>query len=160
MVCAHYSESVVPAAKMNLTGTIPVELDMLDSLQSISLPYNNLQGQLPDRMSHLKSLLSVDVDQNILSGTPMDALHSPTSTSASELAVLRLAYNSFEPWTIPSNIDVVLPNLQSLLLQGSSMTGSLPTTIGNLSLLRKCLKMSILLVVVVVLILVVPILYR
>lgn len=123
---------------MNLTGTIPPELEILESLQSLSLPYNNLRGQLPSGISNLKSLLRLDVDQNMLSGNPMDTLiPQGSSDTFSELAVLKMAYNAFDSWSIPENIDQLMPNLQSVLLQGSSITGTIPTALGELSLLRK-----------------------
>lgn len=124
---------------MNLTGTVPPEVDILENMLSISLPHNNLRGQLPRGLSHLQYLLALDVDENMLSGLPMDTVISQQAPArTSELAVLKLAYNSFDPWTLPSSIDTLLPNLQSLLLQGAFITGTVPTEIGNLSLLRKC----------------------
>jgi len=46
---------------MNLKGTIPPELGMVESLSSIALPYNNLHGSIPPGISRLTDLIYIDL---------------------------------------------------------------------------------------------------
>lgn len=121
----------------NLNGTLPMELQYLDSLVALDLSQNSLRGSLPEilppflttasfannnlsqhvpdtwqQLSHLEVL---NLQENELRGT------LPLLTS---LRVLRGQHNFFTG-TVPST-----PNLEELIPDDNQLTGSIP---GNLS---------------------------
>ena len=125
-------------ANMNLSGTIAPELAILEDLQSLSLPFNDLRGHLPIGLSSLKNLTIIDVEDNQLSGpVPLESwLTEEGADNLKNLVHLELAYNPFDSWNLPTQLSQ-LSNLNSLFLQGASVTGTLPTELPGLSSLRK-----------------------
>jgi len=55
------------------------------------------------------------------------------------LEYFRVAHNPFHAWTIPTELSSCMPNLERLFLQATSLTGTLPSDISELSRLRKSL---------------------
>ena len=121
---------------MNLTGTIPPEIDILEDMQSISIPYSQVQGPFPAGVAGLKNLTYLDLQENQLTGSAMDVLMSRGSLE--NLRLLNLGFNPLDTWSIPSDMAKVMPNLENFLCSVSSVTGSLPTELSELSNLRKC----------------------
>ncbi|MGB1250715.1 MAG: peroxidase family protein [Candidatus Promineifilaceae bacterium] len=109
-----------------LTGTLPNQLQDLQSLKGFRVAFNDLQGSFPSQLLNIASLLWINLDANQFSGTLPANLFNKTN-----LQMLLLSRNNFSG-TIPVEIGQ-LTNLLSLSLGGNNFTGSLPTTLGNLT---------------------------
>jgi hypothetical protein len=93
-----------------VTSTIPTELSLLTSLESLGLQENKFDSSattIPTEFGLLSSLKFLDLQEN-------DSLHGP----------------------IPTELGQLSSNLQELLLGGTAVTGTLPTELVLLTNLR------------------------
>ena len=116
--------------KNQLSAAIPVELSQLSNLKSLSLSENDLSGAIPIELARLSSLESLNLANNFqLSGTiPVELTQLPS------LKHLILSNNQLSG-TIPTEL-ARLSNLISLYLNGNQLTGAIPAELGELSNLK------------------------
>ena len=109
--------ALLPLSKLNrlqwldissngLTGTIPTLLSTLTSLVELNLAFSTLHGTVPTFLILLTNLQFLDMSLNVLSGT------------------------------IPTNVLSGWPGMTMLNVQGNSLVGSLPSSIGSLRQLQ------------------------
>ncbi|CAB9510715.1 Leucine Rich Repeat [Seminavis robusta] len=114
----------------NLLGSIPKELFMLTTLQTISMGWNQLGGTISNHIGKLTALEGLFLQRMRLSGT------IPTGISLlTNLVVLGLSSNNLEG-EIPSDFWK-LANLRDVSLRRLQLKGTLSTEIGALSKLRE-----------------------
>ncbi|CAN6684192.1 unnamed protein product [Malus baccata var. baccata] len=103
-------------------------LKISSQLNRLDLSDNQFHGNLP---SHLKSpnLELIDLSHNQLDG-PLPFW------SATKVSFFSLESNSFSG-PIPSNIDQMMPNLDSLYLSKNHLNGNIPRSICNMQQLRE-----------------------
>lgn len=122
-------------------------------LRVLSLPFCFVSGPICGSISALHSLSVIDLQFNDLTGSIPDFL-----ANFSFLNVLRLSYNNLQGWVSPAifqhkklvtidlqqnEISGSLPNftadscLQNLLVGQTSLSGTIPDSIGNLKYLTK-----------------------
>lgn len=109
-----------------LSGTIPHEVAEMSSMVRLSLYDSSLSGTVPPSMGDMPSLLGA-----YLSGTRISGTVPMWSTSTSKLEVLQL--ESPISGTMPTAIS---GQLQRLSLTGTSLSGSLPSSVGTLAALE------------------------
>ncbi len=112
-----------------LTGPIPPQLGNLDNLRRLVLLRNSLIGPIPPELGNLEKLQILWLESNSLSGTI-----PPELGSLEQLQWLRLYDNSLSG-SIPPELGN-LERLQKLSLWGNSLSGSIPPELGNLEQLR------------------------
>ncbi|KAF8769632.1 hypothetical protein HU200_006231 [Digitaria exilis] len=110
-----------------LDGTISPAIGNLTFLRSLNLSYNSLQGEIPPSVGSLRRLQYLNLQSNLLIG----AIPSNISRCAS-LRVMRLADNNGLTGSIPTEIGD-MPLLRILYIANSSITGAIPLSLGNLS---------------------------
>ncbi|RLN28631.1 putative LRR receptor-like serine/threonine-protein kinase [Panicum miliaceum] len=115
----------------NLSGGVPASLGNLSSLVDLFADTNKLSGQIPDSLGRLTKLKSLDLAYNQLSGTIPASLFNISSVSTFELSG-----NNALSGVLPFDIGVTLPNLRNLILNDCQLSGRIPRSIGNASLLR------------------------
>ena len=109
-----------------LSGSIPVELGNLSSLQSLYLHSNKLSGSIPVALGNLSSLRTLYLHSNKLSGE--------IPVSLGNLNSLRNLY--LQSNDLSGSIPVSLGNLNkiwSLNLANNNLSGEIPTQLGNFS---------------------------
>ena len=102
----------------------------IDGLTIFNMYLNELNGTLP-AMSFSKSLLYFDVGSNVMSGVLPDWIGSN-----SKLTYLYLDDNSFYG-TIPSQFGANAPVLEGVYMEHNFLTGSIPSTMGQIQFLRE-----------------------
>lgn len=115
-----------------LNGEIPIDLFGLTNLQSLVLMENGFVGKLPDEIDNLISLRRLSLSGNRFTG----ALPNSFGKAMNELLILDLSSNSLSG-SIPSAIGD-LTSLLKLDLSNNLFSGSLPRELGalkNLTLL-------------------------
>ncbi|CAJ1930874.1 unnamed protein product [Sphenostylis stenocarpa] len=115
--------------KNKLTGGIPAFMGNVSSLIYLSVIMNNLEGDIPQQICNLKSLASVFVSVNNLTGTFPSCLYNMSS-----LTKISASANQFNDSLSP-NMFHTLPNLQLLLLGGNRLSGPIPPSIINASII-------------------------
>lgn len=114
----------------SLSGTVPKELINCTQLKFLNLSWNTLTGELPD-FSSLTALTTLDVANNGFSGKfPAWVGAMPSLTYLS----IGLNSNSYDPGKTPPSIGN-LKNLTYLYLSSCSLTGEIPDSIFELTLL-------------------------
>jgi len=140
----------------NITGTLPVEIAYITSLQSISLAFNELTGTLPTELSVMKYLLNLEVHYNMLTGTLSSQLWAFNALQGfnvggnllsgtigtdigrmTDLKGLHLFENMYHG-TLPTEIGN-LGDLTYFRLFDNSLNGTIPTEVGRLTLLEEML---------------------
>jgi len=106
-----------------LGGTIPTEFGMLESMQNMYLKYNSVSGTIPTEVGKLSSMTIFDFRSNSVGGTIPSELGKLSS-----MTVFELCYNSVGG-TIPTEFGK-LTSLVYLSLQDNLLTGTLPTELG------------------------------
>ena len=112
----------------SLTGTIPSQLDALNSLSSFSLDLsdNQLTGSIPSTLGDVTVLGSLDLSSNQLTGSIPSTLGNLTN-----LGNLDLSRNQLTG-SIPSTLGN-LTKLSTLDLEWNQLSGAIPAELGNIS---------------------------
>ncbi|XP_043806634.1 probable LRR receptor-like serine/threonine-protein kinase At4g36180, partial [Manihot esculenta] len=116
-----------------LSGILPVNLGIckLKHLQMLDISYNNFSGNLPLCLANLTSLRQLDLSFNHFIGnislSPFRGL-----TNLEDLSVS----NNFFQIPISLKIGTYLPKLSYLKMSGNGFSGSIPSSLGNMSLLE------------------------
>lgn len=113
-----------------LNGTLPEEIGLLSTLESIDIRSNDgLTGSLPRSIGKLKQLDFLSICETQLGGElPL------SSQSLSELRILVLTENKFN-----GSLSFILDtfhNLQHIFLVFNEFTGTIPTSFGSLTKLE------------------------
>lgn len=109
-----------------MSGTIPIELQGISSLEEIELFSNKLYGKIPATINSLKHLKLLDIEGNMLTGD----LFSSISNTIENLTSLRVSFNNFEG-SIPSDI-YRFRKLEELWAAQIKLSGTLPESFGAL----------------------------
>nr|CAD1844855.1 unnamed protein product [Ananas comosus var. bracteatus] len=116
-------------------GEIPDAFKSSSSLSTIILQFNHLEGKIPTTMGTLCKIEYVDFSWNNFSGEITELLEGLSQCHpAPNLTQLILAHNLLSG-SIPSSIEN-LSSLQVLFLQSNRLTGVIPKGLGRLSMLR------------------------
>ncbi|XP_042033539.1 receptor kinase-like protein Xa21 [Salvia splendens] len=113
-----------------LSGTIPPFLGNLTNLLQLSLNECRFHGEIPESLTQLRRLQLIAVGYNDLTGTIPSGLYNISSIMIFIVAFNRLHGN------IPSHIGNTLPNLMILYLQSNHLSGALPASLSNSSLIK------------------------
>ncbi|MDE2876865.1 MAG: hypothetical protein OXQ93_15600 [Gemmatimonadota bacterium] len=109
-----------------LTGRIPPELGLLETLEGLDLSFNSLTGSIPSELGQLARLKELDVSGNGLTG-PVPAQLG----ALSELEELVLRSNHLTD-SVPAALGA-LTALKELDLSGNGLGGRIPPALGDLS---------------------------
>ncbi|XP_064995497.1 receptor-like protein EIX1 isoform X2 [Musa acuminata AAA Group] len=156
--CLKYSMEELDLSGTQVSGSFPDWLGNIKNLKSLDLSFNSLCGSVPASIGNLSLLQHLDLDSNDLNGTISEGIGqlksliyldlSRNSLSLSEVQLANLS--SLRYLHIVNNrdsrksgvgvIDMILDGLPSSLeyldLSYNSLRGSLPTSLGNLSMLQ------------------------
>lgn len=114
-------------------GTIPTALETLTDLSLIDLEENLLTGSAFLDIRSLRELSSYRVSLNSLSGTISADFYPGASSSLHELWFARNRVNG----SLPESLFSQNTEIQSFIAYGNQLTGSLPSSIGQLRNLVK-----------------------
>jgi hypothetical protein len=131
-----------------LTGTLPSALVMLSQLHEFKLGYNRLSGTIPTWFGQMQSLITLSLSNNTLGtggaiekndGTPSSGKVKqsafPTELGLlTNLQVLELGATGING-TLPTELFNLGNSLQAFDVSGNFVSGSIPTLVGNLSLM-------------------------
>ncbi|KAH0724636.1 hypothetical protein KY290_000421 [Solanum tuberosum] len=124
----------------NLNSTIPNWIYQCKDLESLGLGGNHLEGTVSSLISNLSSIISIGLSSNMLSGKLPNVIGK-----LGKLEYLSLSGNQFEGdiselFNVRSNfLSVGLRNtsfLSTLRLGNNKLTGVLPESVGQLSMLE------------------------
>ncbi|KAG5629279.1 hypothetical protein H5410_000996 [Solanum commersonii] len=124
----------------NLNSTIPNWLYQCKDLKSLILGSNRLEGTVSSLISNLSSIISIDLSNNMLSGKLPNVIRK-----LGKLEYLSLSENLFEGdiselFNVRSNfLSIEFRNSSSLTvlsLHNNKLTGALPESVGQLSMLE------------------------
>uniref|UniRef100_A0A8R7QJ44 Receptor kinase-like protein Xa21 n=2 Tax=Triticum urartu TaxID=4572 RepID=A0A8R7QJ44_TRIUA len=148
--CTSMTEMVLDNNK--LAGCIPVELgEKLTSLEGITLRHNNLTGPIPASLANLSNLHNLSFSNNQLTGSIPPGLGSirsmrrfglfgnnlfgmlpPSLYNWSSIEVVDVGENILHG-SILDDIGSKFPKLKQLGLDGNHFTGTIPSSISNIS---------------------------
>ncbi|CAB9509416.1 Leucine Rich Repeat [Seminavis robusta] len=114
----------------NLVGSVPNELYMLKSLQTMSMGWNELKGSIASHIGQLTGLKGISLGNLLLTGTIPSAVGLLTN-----LEIISFRANQLSGF-IPSAIWR-LSNLKHLALGVQKLQGTLPAEIGALTKLER-----------------------
>ncbi|CAO2822443.1 unnamed protein product [Amaranthus hypochondriacus] len=111
-------------ANQGLSAVLPVSLNSLSQLTTLSLQQNQFHGSLPS-LSDLSNLQNVFLDNNNFT-----SIKNGTFSGLSALQILSISFNeALSPWPFPSEIrDSV--NLVSFYASNAKMEGEIPDLFG------------------------------
>ncbi|CAM8907182.1 unnamed protein product [Rhodiola kirilowii] len=111
----------------NLMGEMPCVFRNISSLRSLHLAYNHFRGEIRDCLQGLTNLTNLSLFLNDFSGTI-----SPLYNVSSSFEILDIANNSFTG-TLTQDMDIAFPKLTFLNFWGNSFTGTIPSSLANIS---------------------------
>ncbi|CAM0878513.1 unnamed protein product [Alopecurus aequalis] len=110
-----------------LVGYISPSLGNLSFMQSLSLTENRLTGEIPPSFGHLCRLQTLYLNNNTLQGK------IPSFSNCSKLKVLHISHNN-----LVGKFDADFPpNLQVLRVSVNNLTGTIPTSLANITTLEE-----------------------
>jgi hypothetical protein len=122
-----------------MTGTMPTELTLLPYLQSLTLSWNLFTGSIPLEFGEMPHLLQLEIHWNQFTGTlPRSYYDSPALTQ------LNIGGNAISG-SLPADQITGLAEMKGLFMDENLLTGVIPTELGQLSLLSKCIRIRLLL---------------
>jgi hypothetical protein len=117
-----------------MTGTMPTELTLLPYLQSLTLSWNLFTGSIPLEFGEMPHLLQLEIHWNQFTGTlPRSYYDSPALTQ------LNIGGNAISG-SLPADQITGLSEMKGFFVDENLFTGVIPTELGQLSLLSKCIR--------------------
>uniref|UniRef100_A0A8R7QM34 Protein kinase domain-containing protein n=1 Tax=Triticum urartu TaxID=4572 RepID=A0A8R7QM34_TRIUA len=110
------------------TGTIPMSLANLSNLQLLDLSDNQQMGSIPPGLSSIQSMRYFNLGSNLLTVMLPPSLYNWSSSIQVFAVGLNMLYGS-----ILDDIGSKFPNLKYLLLGANNFTGTIPSSISNIS---------------------------
>jgi len=110
---------------VNLTGTFPWEISLLQGLITFDLLQNNVSGPLPSQLSTLTKLEHFNMLGNKLSGRLPRTLSSTLKSHT-------LSYNLFTG-NIPVSLPTSIRSVQYVDIENNKFTGGVPAAFGQLA---------------------------
>ncbi|KAH0724624.1 hypothetical protein KY290_000444 [Solanum tuberosum] len=124
----------------NLNYTIPNWLYQCKDLESLQLGLNRLEGIVSSLISNLSSITIIDLSNNMLSGKLPNVIGKLGKLGYLELSGNLFEGDIYELFNVRSNfLSVPLRNtssLSTLRLGWNKLTGALPESVGQLSMLE------------------------
>ncbi|CAI0424998.1 unnamed protein product [Linum tenue] len=120
----------------DLSGELPPEIGQLQSLEVLDLGFNVFHGSIPFALQNSSSLRVINLSGNQLNGTIPAFFHQLRA-----VRVVALSFNLLSG-SIPVEIGDNCGSLEHLLLNGNSLTGSIPLNLGSCRELRSLLLSS------------------
>lgn len=115
-----------------MTGSLPSSVARLSNLEVISLGHTDLEGPITPYLSNWPDLKIIDIKHSLLTGS------LPTTIGLlTKLEMFVASYSQLQG-TIPSKLALLSNTLGVLMLGGPNLEGTLPESIGELTLLSKC----------------------
>jgi hypothetical protein len=115
-----------------LSGTLPTEINRLQSLQFLLLESGTLTGTIPTQVGDIRTLQVIDLNFNLLRGSIPNSLYFLNNLEQLDLNNNQLA------GPISTRIGR-LTKLDFFQIENNAFTGTVPTEMGLLSLLRTCI---------------------
>eukprot|EP00271_Cylindrocystis_brebissonii_P019771 TRINITY_DN6201_c0_g1_i1.p1 TRINITY_DN6201_c0_g1~~TRINITY_DN6201_c0_g1_i1.p1 ORF type:complete len:1333 (+),score=204.16 TRINITY_DN6201_c0_g1_i1:466-4464(+) len=115
---------------INLPGTIPAQIGVLDNLRVLDLTTTGVRGKIPAEIGDLTALRTLVLSVNNLIGPIPEEL-----SQLSNLRRLDLTLNFFDGTSLPSSLSL-LKNLHYLGVGSSSLGGQIPSKLSTMSSLR------------------------
>ncbi|KAA8549826.1 hypothetical protein F0562_001510 [Nyssa sinensis] len=125
-----------------LSGQVPSWLAKLTKLELLDLSVNQLIGSIPSWLGTLSHLFYIDLSHNLLSGEfPHEVCELPGLTSKQVGAERDQSYLELPLFAQPANATNLMYNRlsnirPSIILSNNSLSGKIPTEIGQLLLLH------------------------
>ena len=110
-----------------LTGKIPKEIGNLTQLQVLSLGENKLYGSIPKSVAKLTHLWFLDLETATFLSGGFENLYNLSSLRFMHLSLAGLN------GTLPDEFGLYFPAMIECLLPGNHFTGSIPSTMGNMT---------------------------
>ncbi|CAK7342438.1 unnamed protein product [Dovyalis caffra] len=129
VTCINHRVASLSLPNKNLTGYIPSELGLLDSLTRLTLSRNNFSKLIPSHLFNASTLRFVDLSHNSLSG-PIPA----KIESLQELTHLDLSSN-FLNGSLPESLIKLKSLAGTLNLSYNSFSGEIPGSYGFFSVM-------------------------
>ncbi|KAG0468989.1 hypothetical protein HPP92_018317 [Vanilla planifolia] len=115
-----------------LHGLIPTSLSNISALQTFDVGSNEFSGKVPASLGNLKNLSTLDVsDNNIEAFESTDWEFMTALINCTNLKSLHLGFNDLSG-TLPSSITNLSATLSDLTLGNSKISGNIPMELGNL----------------------------
>ncbi|KAJ0987978.1 hypothetical protein J5N97_006334 [Dioscorea zingiberensis] len=114
----------------SLIGVIPSSIGNLSSLTVLFLMRNNLQGTIPKELGRLSYLTTFVVHVNLLNGSI-----PPVLFNISSLIFFSVTDNQLHG-NLPPSIGAKLPRLRNLFMGGNKLSGTIPASLSNASMLQ------------------------
>ncbi|WJX10379.1 hypothetical protein P8452_01113 [Trifolium repens] len=114
--------SIVIPQNLNVHGSLPQELVQLTELTTFQCTGNSLSGNVPYMPNSLQKL---SIDSNKFTSMPIDFFNNMTN-----LIEVRIGYNPFSQWQIPSGLKNCL-SLQTFSAVNVSFFGQIPDFFGQ-----------------------------
>ncbi|CAD6250305.1 unnamed protein product [Miscanthus lutarioriparius] len=125
--------TVLLLASNNFEGPIPASLGKPAGLETIDISDNRLTGQIPNSLGNLTVLSYLNLEKNMLQATDNEGwefLH--TLGNCRSLSAFSLSRNNLQG-TIPNSIGNLSISLTRLLMSENNLSGIVPPSIGKLS---------------------------
>ncbi|XP_057468806.1 leucine-rich repeat receptor protein kinase HPCA1-like [Actinidia eriantha] len=113
----------------NLSGSIPLTLGLVQSLEVLRLDRNLLTGPVPSNLNNLVHVNELILSNNQLSGS------FPNLTGMNVLNYVDMSNNTFDESEIPSWFSTLQP-LTTLKMESTRLKGQVPISLFNLPLLQ------------------------
>ncbi|KAM3394389.1 hypothetical protein P3S68_003391 [Capsicum galapagoense] len=121
-----------------LIGFIPMLLSNASRLETLEISYNSLQGNIPEGIGYLHNMKVLSIQENQLT----DSIPFPVFI-ISRIEVIALSNNSLSGYLPNGLCNGIIPqeignlvNLMELWMESNQMTGSVPISIFNISVLK------------------------
>ncbi|KAL6132885.1 hypothetical protein ACLB2K_065124 [Fragaria x ananassa] len=114
----------------NFSGSIPMTLGLVKTLEVVRLGSNTLSGSVPSNLNNLTNVTELNLANNNLAG-PL-----PDLTGMNSIIYVDLSNNSFDPSEAPLWFST-LPALTTLVMEFGSLQGPVPEKLFSLSELQQ-----------------------
>ncbi|KAL6839024.1 hypothetical protein ACP4OV_031078 [Aristida adscensionis] len=118
-------------ANNSISGTIPSSFGNLTQLTVLDLPGNHLEGPIPAGIGNIPSLGFLQLSENNLSGLLPTSLYNISS-----LYLLSVSANKLHG-RLPADLGKSLPSIQVFRVDDNRFTGTIPSSISNLTMLKE-----------------------